>query len=824
MAEIRLDIDGQRIAVESGATVLEAARQAHIHIPTVCAHEDLPNYGACRMCVVEIEGVRGYPTACTTPAADGMIVRTQGDKLTELRDHILEMMLSGHPSACLVCDHRAECEKHRPQVTKAGRTTRCGFCSHRPTCAIREISLEARTPRLNLPTIYSLHNLERDDPFMDRDHNLCILCGRCWRICEKIHGRPAISINYRGRKAKIGAAFESSYIESGCTFCGACIDICPTGTLTDRFARWYGRPTSAQMSVCTLCPEGCSMRQMFVDGQLVAVEMTGYRREARLCALGRFAYAQLVNAPNRLRAPVIREDGEQIPVDWPEATSAVAGKLAAYRDGSFAAVVGDLATRENRYILQKFTEQVMGGQLIVAPLNDGNGSLVSIGGQIKSGNIKAVLVTGDYLGGEELDAIEYLIVSDFLPSAAAERADAVLPAAIGSELEGTFRNAAGQVKRLGKANDAPGQARPEWRIICELARAMDAAGFDYTAVEEVTEKIAGDAPPPALDAQPRDRLSDLPARSRGHLIADAVPALESIGLPVSEKPVPDGKVDGGFAIIEKTEIVPNFHRLVIEAPAVARHAKPGQFAIVMVTPTSERVPFTLIDWNAERGTITLIVEEVGRSSREMAVLKAGDRVAHVTGPLGLPLPIENYGTVVLGGGCYGIGAIYPIARALKQAGNTVVCVLEACSHYVLYMTDQFEKVCDRVELVTKDGTAGSKGGVQEVFCSLHERGVKIDRFVAIGCTFMMKMVAEKTKELGVPLDVALNPIMVDGTGMCGACRVSISGKTKFACVDGPFFDGHEVDWDELFSRRGAYAKVEIEAMPQQSCELSAGAT
>ncbi|MBI4860811.1 MAG: sulfide/dihydroorotate dehydrogenase-like FAD/NAD-binding protein [Candidatus Riflebacteria bacterium] len=213
---------------------------------------------------------------------------------------------------------------------------------------------------------------------------------------------------------------------------------------------------------------------------------------------------------------------------------------------------------------------------------------------------------------------------------------------------------------------------------------------------------------------------------------------------------------------------------------------------------------------------------MGRSTREVVALKKGDCIEHVVGPLGLPYPLANLGTVALGGGCYGIGAIYPIARALKQAGNHVICVVEASSSYLFYMEEQLRGVCDELTIVTKDGTRGRKGGVQEAFVDLVQAGRKVDQFVAIGCTFMMRMVAEATRPLGVPLKVALNSIMVDGTGMCGACRVSVGGKTKFACVDGPFFDGHAVDWDELGYRRAAYVNEEIEALPQEAAGCPSG--
>ena len=203
----------------------------------------------------------------------------------------------------------------------------------------------------------------------------------------------------------------------------------------------------------------------------------------------------------------------------------------------------------------------------------------------------------------------------------------------------------------------------------------------------------------------------------------------------------------------------------------------------------------------------------------MAALRRGDFVAHVSGPLGVPLPIQKVGTVILGGGCYGIAAIYPLARAFKQAGNTVIGVLEASSHFLFYMEDKLKSVCDELHYATRDGSRGIKGGAQDIFVERLKSGSPSNLMVAVGCTFMMRLTEEATRPFNVPLQVALNPIMVDGTGMCGACRLSAGGETKFACVDGPFFDAHAVDWEELSSRRLAYSVAEIEALPQGAAHV-----
>ncbi len=817
MGSISLTIDGREVEVEAGKTVLEAARELGITIPTICDHKDLNPYGACRMCIVEIDGVRGFPTSCTTPATPGMQVTTQSERLTTLRNRTLELMFSGHPNSCLVCIHREACEQYRPQATKAARSTRCGFCANRDECDLRNMVLKADSRELALPTLYSGYQLERDDPFMDRDYNLCVLCGKCWRICEKIHGKPAISIINRGKWARIGTAFDESHIHSGCTFCGACIDICPTGTLTDRFARWQGKPETEQASTCILCSEGCSVVSQGKEGRLLANVMTGFTAEAGLCALGRFGSAQIVGSNQRLIRPQIREGEDQIPYDW-EGAIAVTAEALKNAVAATALVITATTSREDRFLYARLAEQLQATLVIVpATAASDDPQVQALAAAVKRGEIRALIANGDLLSAEMLEAAAFSLVIDALPSTASNLATAVLPAAVLSEAGGTFRNAAGTVKPLAVSSLAPGDARPEWRILCNLGQALGSGDFAFSSIEAVTPLIVDDPAPAAFAGEsgdPRQDVRRLPTRFRGHLLADIVPAFAAFGLPATPvEETAQETVGEGFVILEKREIVPNMHFFKIKAEQVAKFSLPGQFVILMAKETSERSPFTLVDWDAATGSISLVIEEVGRSSRELAGLKTGDRIAHVSGPLGLPLPIENKGTVLLGGGCYGIGAIFPLAKALRQAGNRVICAIEASSAYLLYMEDQLATVCDQLIIATKDGSKGVRGGIQEVVTQVAQQET-IDQFIAIGCTFMMRMVCDITRPLGIPTLVALNPIMVDGTGMCGACRVSIDNATRFACIDGPIFDGHSVDWDELALRRSAYARQEVQALPQ----------
>jgi NAD(P)H-flavin reductase len=267
-----------------------------------------------------------------------------------------------------------------------------------------------------------------------------------------------------------------------------------------------------------------------------------------------------------------------------------------------------------------------------------------------------------------------------------------------------------------------------------------------------------------------------------------------------------------FEIIKKLEVAPNTHEVVIRAPAIAQKARAGQFVIMMVDEKSERVPYTLAAWDRGAGTVTLVVQEMGQSSRKLVMLRAGDHVAHLVGPLGVPLETDRYGTVALAAGCYGIGAILGIARAMKEAGNRVVSIVEADSQYLHYFRSELEAASDELIQTTIDGSNGLKGHSVDVVKRKLEAGESLDRVIAVGCLFMMMLAGEVTKPFGVKTLVALNPIMLDGTGMCGACRVSVGGQTLFACVDGPFFDAHAVDWGELRDRRIAYSNEEIDAV------------
>jgi len=273
-----------------------------------------------------------------------------------------------------------------------------------------------------------------------------------------------------------------------------------------------------------------------------------------------------------------------------------------------------------------------------------------------------------------------------------------------------------------------------------------------------------------------------------------------------------------FKLIENRMIVPNLHLLTLEAPEVARQMEPGQFVIVRADDGGERIPLSVADWDAEAGTVTVVVMNVGSTTDRLASLETGVSVPTVVGPLGKPTEIEKFGTVLCLGGCYGIASIFPIARALKEKGNKVITVIEARSSYLLFWEDKLREVSDKLICITRDGTKGHKGHVGRLTEIIKSSDERVDRMIVNGCTFLLKRGSDMSRPLEIKTIVSLNPIMIDGTGMCGVCRVTVGKTTKFACVHGPDFDGHEVDWTELLQRRKTYMREEVIPLRTSRCE------
>jgi ferredoxin--NADP+ reductase len=277
-----------------------------------------------------------------------------------------------------------------------------------------------------------------------------------------------------------------------------------------------------------------------------------------------------------------------------------------------------------------------------------------------------------------------------------------------------------------------------------------------------------------------------------------------------------------YKILKKQVLGAVIKLMVIQAPEIAAKAKAGQYVILRIDEWGERIPLTIADLDRDAGSVKIVFQEVGKSTMKLGTLKVGDEIIDLVGPLGRPSEVENFGTVVCVGGGVGVALVYPIARALAEAGNTVLGIVGARTRDLLFWNDKMQAVCDELVVCTDDGTYGRMGLVTAPLKDILESRQDVVRVWAVGPTIMMKFCAQTTAPFAVPTIVSLNPIMVDGTGMCGACRVEVGGQTRFVCVDGPEFDGHQVDWDLLMARQRIYLEQERKAMNHFRQAMSRG--
>lgn len=275
-----------------------------------------------------------------------------------------------------------------------------------------------------------------------------------------------------------------------------------------------------------------------------------------------------------------------------------------------------------------------------------------------------------------------------------------------------------------------------------------------------------------------------------------------------------------YKILEKEKIGPNLNKFVIEAPLVPRNCQPGQFVVLKVDEVGERIPITIAEADKEKGTITVFVQEVGKTTYKLGELNAGDFISDVVGPLGHPAKVEKIGTVVTIGGGVGTAIVYPETKAFKEAGNYVISIIGFRNKEHVILEEEMREASDELYVLTDDGSYGKKGFTTDELQELESAGRKMDLVVAIGPAIMMKRISAMTKEYNVKTIVSLNSAMMDATGMCGGCRVEVDGETKFACVDGPEFDGHKVNFDLLIKRLSTYEKQEKEAFNRyKNCKI-----
>jgi NADH dehydrogenase/NADH:ubiquinone oxidoreductase subunit G len=302
---MKININNQEYNIGEAKTILDVATNNGIYIPSLCAHPELIPYGGCRLCIVEVEGRAGYPTACTTLVEDGMVVRTETNTLKEMRKDLIQMILSEHTSACLVCDEIEGCAGFQGTIRKVGVTTGCRWCSKDKDCELQRIVEYLDIHELTLPGLYRGIPLEKYDPFFDRDYNLCIYCGRCVRICTEYRKSSILSLRQRGKKTTIGPAYNETHIDAGCEFCGACVSVCPTGAMSEKSRKWWGVPEEFTPSVCPLCSLNCDLQVLSLKNKIVGTLPLGEPHLAggELCVKGRFCLSELVNRTERMQEP-----------------------------------------------------------------------------------------------------------------------------------------------------------------------------------------------------------------------------------------------------------------------------------------------------------------------------------------------------------------------------------------------------------------------------------------------------------------------------------------------------------------------------------------
>ena len=1066
LAKGKIFIDNKEIEFIKGETILEAANKAGIYIPTLCYIEGLEPYGGCRLCIVQVEEMKGYPPACTTPAQEGMKIKNNDQEIQNFRKEIFELLLSEHPYSCLICSNKEKCEELRQNVDKFGRIFGCFTCASKNSCELRKIAEYLGIEDMPYELEYHNYPLKRDDPFFEKDYNLCILCGKCVRICNDLRGIGAISFINRGHNTQISTEFDQLNVNTDCQFCGSCVDICPTGALSSKNSKWNTGFIETKSSICGFCSVGCGFDYYSNQGILMesVPDNKNLINKGHGCVIGRFCPAQFNNGRDRLKFPSIKQNTELIPSDWDVIYSQIRDNLKKYKPEEIAVIASPNLSNESAYLLNKFAKNILktdnislisnnnsieiyynlleqnlnnllmsrsfhniektdliilinaniqishpilfnnllkakksGAKIISLNLNNiksskitkrildyelnfsrkellqfllelsksyfqtiedtnltdpkyekfqnyinnfnnikkneninqkineitsliqdserfkgsilidldkelsdsyvedligvlfnllivsenninliplwhsGNKegvfqnisynnsfkSIKQIKNDIINGKIKALYLTERFKDLKILKNVEFLILQDIYMSNNYEIADIVLPTCTYLEDSGTFLNAELKVQNFLKSADKKGYSKPDWLIISELAKNFDEKNkkeFSYNKSEEILKEIRSNNPYfnnkstgeniknlkfYFSDLQKSYLNEDLESCTLKSFIYRGEPIYNQVNdlreLIDYNKSVKDGFSDeikvqeqtkSAFKVLSNKEIVPNTYELIVEAPLIAKKAKPGNFIILMKNKESERLPLTLSDWDINKGILKIYYQEKGFSTRELTSLKNNDYIFSIVGPLGEEYPIKNYGTVLLGGGCYGNAAIYPIAKALKEVGNRIIVILEGKNKELFYLEKEFEKISDEIIYCTSDGSKGLKGKVNVGINHVFNKEEKIDRCHFVGCNYMMMEASNTTKTYGeIPTSVALSTIMIDGTGMCGGCRLTLikDGKeiTKFACVDGPIFDGHLVKWDELIHRCNQFDFNETQIYQTHSCKLGA---
>ncbi|MBD3413995.1 MAG: molybdopterin-dependent oxidoreductase [Candidatus Aminicenantes bacterium] len=358
---MKIHIDGKEIKTKRPKTILEIARENKIDIPSLCDYSVLEPFTGCRLCIVEVEGIKGFVPSCSTVVEDGMKVRTNTPSIQKMRKNILELILTEHPSGCLICEEKNDCDEHKSTIRKVDEVTGCVLCPNNKRCDLQKVVQDVGLEQVSFPSVYRDFEIYKDDPFFDRNYNLCILCGRCVRVCRDVRGLSVISFINRGADTVVGTSLGKPLLDSGCQFCGACVDVCPTGALTEKAIKYDDPSEQHKESVCPLCSIGCAVEFKFQKGKFLNVEVSpaSTANQGQACVRGRFVLRDILQSENRIHRPYLRKNQHLEEATWKEALDAVSQELKSYKPEQIAVITSTQMSCEGLYVFNKFAEQLL---------------------------------------------------------------------------------------------------------------------------------------------------------------------------------------------------------------------------------------------------------------------------------------------------------------------------------------------------------------------------------------------------------------------------------------------------------------------------------